>query len=92
MPTKDGLPSLLVTQDKDIPQEKLFIGKTKDPIDEGETLWAENTDVVLSDDASLGSRFFGWGIIRMICGAGDQAVLITSKNKKIITPGEEDED
>jgi hypothetical protein len=91
MPTKEGLPSLLVTQDESIPKDRLFIGKTKTPIDEGETLYAENADIVLDDDASLGSRFFGWGIIRSIAEAGKQAILVTSRGKDIIFPEGQDE-
>lgn len=92
MPTKEDLPSLLITQDDDVPKERFFIASTKNPIDEGEILYADNTEVVLADDASLGSRFFGFGIIRSIVEAGKQAILMTSKGKEIILPeGDGDE-
>ena len=90
MPTKEGKPSLLIAQDKTIPKDRFFIGIPKKAIDEGEELLQDNVDIVMAEDSSLGSRFFGWGIIKAICEKGGQAVLMTSKGKELKLPGEDE--
>lgn len=93
MPTKENKPSLLVAKDEGVAKDRLYIGRSKKDIDAGESLSADNIDVVYSDDASLASRYFGWGIIRAIANAGRQAVLMTSKDKEIVMPyNQEDEE
>lgn len=85
-------PELLITQTEDVPKNRFYVVETKDPIDEGETLYAENMGVDYCGGESLADTWIGWGIVRMIVSAGKQAALIFRPEQKFKLPGGQDED
>lgn len=80
-------PELLITQTDDVPKDRFYVVETKNPLDEGETLFENNTDIKFCGGSSLAETLFGWGIVRMLVGAGKQAVLIFRPNQKYKLPG-----
>lgn len=83
-------PELLITTTDDVPKDRFFIADAKTPIDEGETLFAENTNVDFCGGNNLADTWIGWGIVRMIVNNGKQAVMMFRKGQEIKLPGGEE--
>jgi hypothetical protein len=84
-------PELLITQTNDVPKNRFYVVETKTPIDEGETLYAENTNVDFCGGENLADTWMGWGIVRMLVSAGKQAALIFRPEQNYTLPGGQDE-
>lgn len=84
-------PELLLANTNDVPKDRFFVASTKEKIDEGETLMADNADMKFCGGTSLADTLFGWGVVRMIVGAGKQAVLLFRPGQNYKLPGGQDE-
>lgn len=84
-------PELLITETNDVPVNRFYVASTKEKIDEGEELYAENSEISFCGGTSLGELFIGWGIVRALVNTGKQAVLLFRPEQKYKLPGEEDE-
>lgn len=83
-------PTILTVHSEDIAKGRFFIGKTKNQIDGG-VLEAENTDILFCGTDNPADTFFGWGILRSIVSAGEQAVMMFSKKQKYKLPTQREE-
>lgn len=83
-------PELLVAQ-TDSEKDSFSIHVTKEKMDESEVVDPDNLNYIFSDDDSLGSRFFGWGIIHHLIKLGNQALILIPKNRSVQLPGGQDE-
>ncbi len=83
-------PELLIAQ-TDSEKDSFSIHVTKEKMDEAEIVNPDNLDYVFAEDDSLGSRFFGWGIIHALIKAGKQTLILIPKNRSIQLPGGQDE-
>lgn len=83
-------PELLVAQ-TDSEKDSFSIHVLKEKIEDGEKVNPDNLNGVFSDDDSLGSRFFGWGIIHYLIKLGNQAIILIPKNRSVQLPGGQDE-
>ena len=72
--------------------ESFSVYKSKDKISDGDGIDPDNLSRVFTGDESLGSRFFGWGVVRYLVSLGEQAVLLIPKDRQIKLPGGQDED
>lgn len=83
-------PELLIAQ-TDSEKDSFSIHVTKEKIDEAEIVNPDNLNYIFADDDSIGSRFFGWGIIHHLIKLGNQALILIPKNRSVQLPGGQDE-
>lgn len=85
-------PDLLLASTDSVPKDRFFVASTKEPIDEGKILMAENADIAYCGGAGLADTWIGWGIVRMLIDTGKQAVLMFKPDQKFTLPGGQNEE
>ena len=88
---KEKLPELLIGYSDEIPEGEFTVGNVITPIDpDEEPLTGDNVEVMYNGGSELASRWVGWGIIRLLTAAGEQASLILHPKSELKLPKDVD--